>query len=154
MSIAFIGIGTNMGDRALNIRNALNSLKLLPNTSVEAVSNIYETEPWGFKEQSNFLNGVIKLSTELSPHALLGALLGIEAAFGRVREIKNGPRVLDLDLLIYDDVTINTTELTLPHPFILEREFVLKPLIELISDEKYTSALNKLEQGTVWLYEP
>lgn len=154
MSIAFIGIGTNMGDRALNIRNALNSLKLLPNTSVEAVSNIYETEPWGFKEQSNFLNGVIKLSTELSPRALLGALLGIEAAFGRVREIKNGPRVLDLDLLIYDDVTINTTELTLPHPFILEREFVLKPLIELISDEKYTSALNKLEQGTVWLYEP
>ena len=154
MSIAFIGIGTNMGDRALNIRNALNSLKLLPNTSVEAVSNIYETEPWGFKEQSNFLNGVIKLSTELSPRALLGALLGVEAAFGRVREIKNGPRVLDLDLLIYDDVTINTTELTLPHPFILEREFVLKPLIELISDEKYTSALNKLEQGTVWLYEP
>ena len=154
MSIAFIGIGTNMGDRALNIRNALNSLKLLPNTSVEAVSNIYETEPWGFKEQSNFLNGVIKLSTELSPRALLGALLGIEAAFGRVREIKNGPRVLDLDLLIYDNVTINTTELTLPHPFILEREFVLKPLIELISDEKYTSALNKLEQGTVWLYEP
>ena len=154
MSIAFIGIGTNMGDRALNIRNAVNSLKLLPNTSVEAVSNIYETEPWGFKEQSNFLNGVIKLSTELSPRALLGALLGIEAAFGRVREIKNGPRVLDLDLLIYDDVTINTTELTLPHPFILEREFVLKPLIELISDEKYTSALNKLEQGTVWLYEP
>ena len=154
MSIAFIGIGTNMGDRALNIRNAVNSLKLLPNTSVEAVSNIYETEPWGFKEQSNFLNGVIKLSTELSPRALLGALLGVEAAFGRVREIKNGPRVLDLDLLIYDNVTINTTELTLPHPFILEREFVLKPLIELISDEKYTSALNKLEQGTVWLYEP
>lgn len=154
MSIAFIGIGTNMGDRALNIRNAVNSLKLLPNTSVEAVSNIYETEPWGFKEQSNFLNGVIKLSTELSPRALLGALLGIEAAFGRVREIKNGPRVLDLDLLIYDDVIMNSPELTLPHPFILEREFVLKPLIELISDEKYTSALNKLEQGTVWLYEP
>ena len=154
MSIAFIGIGTNMGDRALNIRNALNSLKLLPNTSVEAVSNIYETEPWGFKEQSNFLNGVIKLSTELSPRALLGAFLGIEAAFGRVREIKNGPRVLDLDLLIYDDVIMNSPELTLPHPFILEREFVLKPLIELISDEKYTSALNKLEQGTVWLYEP
>ena len=154
MAIAFIGIGTNMGDRALNIRNAVNSLKLLPNTSVEAVSNIYETEPWGFKEQSNFLNGVIKLSTELSPRALLGALLGIEAAFGRVREIKNGPRVLDLDLLIYDDVIMNSPELTLPHPFILEREFVLKPLIELISDEKYTSALNKLEQGAVWLYEP
>lgn len=154
MSIAFVGIGTNMGDRLLNINNAIGSLKLLPKTMVEEVSNIYETEPWGFIEQPNFLNGVIKLNTELSPCALLGALLGIEAAMGRIREIKNGPRVLDLDLLIYDNVTMNTPELTLPHPFILEREFVLKPLTELINDNKYITALNKLNQGTVWIYEP
>lgn len=154
MAVAFVGIGTNMGDRLLNINNAVDALKLLPNTSVEAISNIYETEPWGLKEQPNFLNGVIKLNTLLSPNALLGALLGIEAAMGRVREIKNGPRVLDLDLLIYDDVKMNTPELVLPHPFMLEREFVLKPLTELIENEKYTSALNNLEQGTVWLYEP
>jgi len=126
----------------------------LPNTSVEKVSNIYETEPWGLKEQPNFLNGVIKLNTELSPNALLGALLGIEAAIGRVREIKNGPRVLDLDLLVYDNVTMNTPELVLPHPFMLEREFVLKPLTELTSENKYLVALNNLKQGTVWLYEP
>lgn len=154
MSIAFIGIGTNMGDRLLNIERAITSLELLPDTKVEAVSNIYETEPWGFKEQDNFLNGVIKLNTKLSPTTLLGGLLGIEAAMGRVRRIKNGPRILDLDLLIYDNVTLNTPELTLPHPFILEREFVLKPLVELIDDEIYITALNNIKQGTVWLYEP
>ena len=154
MAVAFVGVGTNMGNRLLNINNAIDSLKLLPNTSIETVSNIYETEPWGLKEQPNFLNGVIKLSTSLSPNALLGALLGIEAAMGRIREIKNGPRVLDLDLLIYDDVIMNTPELVLPHPYMLEREFVLKPLTELITNEKYASALENLEQGAVWLYEP
>lgn len=154
MSVAFVGIGTNLGDRALNISKAVEALKHLPNTEVLAVSNIYETEPWGLKEQPNFLNGVIKLSTELSPNALLGALLGIEAAMGRVREIKNGPRVLDLDLLTYDEVTLNTSELTLPHPYICQREFVLKPLTELTSDNRFVSALNNLNQGTVWLYEP
>ena len=154
MSIAFVGIGTNMGDRLSNIKKAIEALNLLPNTKIEAVSNIYETEPWGFKEQDNFLNGVIKLNTKLSPTALLGGLLGIEAAMGRVRRIKNGPRILDLDLLIYDNVTLNTPELILPHPFILEREFVLKPLIELNDDEVYITAFNNIKQGTVWLYEP
>lgn len=154
MSIAFVGIGTNMGDRLSNIKKAIEALNLLPNTKIESVSNIYETEPWGFKEQDNFLNGVIKLNTKLSPTALLGGLLGIEAAMGRVRRIKNGPRILDLDLLIYDNVTLNTPELILPHPFILEREFVLKPLIELNDDEIYITALNNIKQGTVWLYEP
>ncbi len=154
MSIAFVGIGTNMGDRLSNIKKAIEALNLLPNTKIESVSNIYETEPWGFKEQDNFLNGVIKLNTKLSPTALLGGLLGIEAAMGRVRRIKNGPRILDLDLLIYDNVTLNTPELILPHPFILEREFVLKPLVELNDDEIYITALNNIKQGTVWLYEP
>lgn len=154
MSIAFVGIGTNMGDRLSNIKKAIEALNLLPNTKIESVSNIYETEPWGFKEQDNFLNGVIKLNTKLSPTALLGGLLGIEAAMGRVRRIKNGPRILDLDLLIYDNVTLNTPELILPHPFILEREFVLKPLVELNDDEVYITALNNIKQGTVWLYEP
>ena len=154
MSVAFVGIGTNMGDRLSNIYDAIDALKLLPNTKIEAVSNIYETEPWGYKEQPNFLNGVIKLTTDFSPYALLGCLLGIEAAMGRVRQIKNGPRVLDLDLLIYDDAVINTKELVLPHPFIMEREFVLKPLCELNDNEIYKTALNNLKQGTVWIYEP
>lgn len=154
MSIAFIGIGTNLGDRISNINNAVEALKHLPLTEFLAISNIYETEPWGLKEQPNFLNGVIKIDTALSPNALLGALLGIEAAMGRVREIKNGPRVLDLDLLIYENVNLTSDELNLPHPYIMEREFVLKPLTELNSDEVYITALNNLNQGTVWLYEP
>jgi len=153
MSIAFVGVGTNMGDRLENINQAIMAIKLLPNTKVEKVSNIYETEPWGMKEQPCFLNGVIKLNTELSPHTLLGGLLGIEAAMGRVRKVKNGPRILDLDLLLYDDVVLNTSELVLPHPFICDREFVLKPLCELNSNEKFVTALNKIKCGSVWLYE-
>ncbi len=153
MSTAFVGIGTNMGDRAQNINNALNALNLVPGTKVLAVSNIYETLPWGYAKQPNFLNAVIKISTTMSPHALLGALLGIEAAMGRQRTIKNGPRVLDLDLLTYDNEVINTNELTLPHPFMLQREFVLKPLLELDDNPVYKTALDSLKQGEVWLYE-
>lgn len=153
MSTAFVGIGTNMGNRMQNIENALNALNLVPNTKVLAVSNIYETLPWGYAQQPNFLNGVIKLKTTLSPQALLGALLGIEAAMGRVRTLKNGPRVLDLDLLTFDNEVINTKELTLPHPFMLQREFVLKPLTELDDNEVYINALENLKQGEVWLYE-
>ncbi|MBQ5764540.1 MAG: 2-amino-4-hydroxy-6-hydroxymethyldihydropteridine diphosphokinase [Clostridia bacterium] len=153
MSTAFVGIGTNMGNRIENIEKALNALNLLPDTKVLAVSNIYETLPWGGVEQPNFLNGVIKLQTDLSPKALLGALLGIEAAMGRVRTIKNGPRVLDLDLLTFDSEVINTKELTLPHPFMLQREFVLKPLTELDDNIIYKDALDNLKQGEVWLYE-
>ena len=153
MSTACVGIGTNMGNRIENIEKALNALNLLPDTKVLAVSNIYETLPWGGVEQPNFLNGVIKLQTDLSPKALLGALLGIEAAMGRVRTIKNGPRVLDLDLLTFDSEVINTKELTLPHPFMLQREFVLKPLTELDDNIIYKNALDNLKQGEVWLYE-
>ena len=153
MSTAFVSVGTNIGNRAQNIKNAVDALNLVPGTKVLALSNIYETLPWGGVEQPNFLNGVIKIETALSPHALLGALLGIEAAMGRVRTIKNGPRVLDLDLLTFDSEVINSDELTVPHPFMLQREFVLKPLIELDDNEIYINALENLKQGEVWLYE-
>lgn len=154
MSVAYVGIGTNMGDRLDNINAGIDALKLLPNTSVIDVSNIYETKPWGLLDQPNFLNGVIKVETDFSPRAFLGALLGIEAAMGRIRTIKNGPRVLDLDLLLFDNEIINSKELTLPHPFICQREFVLKPLTELNDDSQFLEALNKLDQGAVWIYEP
>lgn len=154
MSVAYVGIGTNMGDRVDNINAGIDALKLLPNTSVIDVSNIYETKPWGLLDQPNFLNGVIKVETDFSPRAFLGALLGIEAAMGRIRTIKNGPRVLDLDLLLFDNEIINSKELTLPHPFICQREFVLKPLTELNDDPQFLEALNKLDQGAVWIYEP
>ena len=153
MSVAFVGVGTNMGDRLQNIKDAVKSIELLPNTKVVNISKIYETLPWGVENQPNFLNGVLKVETDFSAFAFLGCLLGIEASMGRVRTIKNGPRIIDLDLLIFEDEVINTTELTLPHPFIEQREFVLKPLLDVLSSEKYLKVLEKLEQGTVWLYE-
>lgn len=153
MSRAFVGFGTNMGDREYNIRLALESLDLVPNTRVVSSSKIYETKPWGYLNQPDFLNGVIEVETSLSPAALLGALLGIEAAMGRIREIKNGPRVIDLDLLMYDDIKLSTDELVLPHPRMMERAFVLKPLIDLMPRAEYISAFNLLDKTQVWLYE-
>ncbi len=139
MSRALIGVGTNMGDRLENIVNAKEALEKVPTVKLLRMSSVYETEPWGYKEQDNFYNGVFEAETELSPQALLGVCLGIEAAFGRKREFKNGPRILDLDLLIYENETSDTAELKLPHPFIGERDFVLVPLKELFPNLKIFS---------------
>ncbi len=128
---AVLGIGTNMGNRQENIDNSLEALSLVPNIDVLRVSPVYETEPWGFKEQQNFYNIVCEIETALSPEALLGVCLGIEAAMGRVRRFKNGPRVIDLDVLVYEGESRNTDELILPHPRIGERAFVLAPLRDL-----------------------
>ncbi len=130
-SEAVIGIGTNLGDRLLNLNEAVRALTLIPRTRVTASSHIYETEPVGMTQQPKFLNANILLETDISPMALLGACFGIEAAFGRVRVIKNGPRVLDLDLLIFAGIKNESFELTLPHPGILQRAFVMVPLLDL-----------------------
>jgi len=131
MSRAVIGLGTNMGDRADNIRAAVSALGLLPNTEVSEVSRFYDTSPVGYEDQSRFLNAAVAVETTLSPRALLGACLGIEAAMGRVRVIKNGPRVVDLDVLLYENVTMSELELTIPHPELVSRAFVLAPLRDL-----------------------
>ncbi|MBQ6264463.1 MAG: 2-amino-4-hydroxy-6-hydroxymethyldihydropteridine diphosphokinase [Clostridia bacterium] len=131
---AVIGLGTNTGDRAVNLQSAVDALSLLPGTRVTAISPVYETEPVGYADQPDFLNAVCCVQTELSPRALLGACLGIEAALGRVRAIKNGPRVIDLDLLLYEGVTLQTDELTLPHPRMGERAFVLCPFSDIFPD--------------------
>ena len=132
MKKAYIGIGTNIGDRLGNIRSAIEALRHLPGTQVTKVSDIYETEPWGYTQQDNFLNACIEVETVLSPKSLLGACLGIEAAFGRERPFKNSPRILDMDLLLYEGVTMGEGELTLPHPRIGERAFVLIPLKDVL----------------------
>ncbi len=153
---AYLSIGTNMGDRLKNLQNAVDSLRLLPQTSVSEVSPIYETDPIGFEEQADFLNIAVELETMLTSEALLGALLGIEAALGRVRIFKNGPRIIDLDLLLFENETINNSVLTVPHPRMYEREFVLKPLCDLKSMKnncKITSALAKIENGKVRLFD-
>ncbi len=131
MSKAYLGIGTNIGNREENLNNALISLNLLPTTRVTAVSKVYETSPVGFADQDDFLNIAVEIETELTAHNILGACLGIEAGLGRVRSIKNGPRVIDIDLLLYEDEKYNTPSLILPHPRMFEREFVLRPLLDI-----------------------
>lgn len=131
---AVLGIGTNMGDKSKNIENAVSALGLLPRTSVVKISGIYETEPWGYKQQDSFLNCAVLIATELSPNALLGACLGIEAALGRARSIKFGPRIIDIDVLLYEGFSSDSRELSVPHPYILQRDFVLIPLHDLFPD--------------------
>lgn len=133
---AVLGIGTNMGDRFKNLQHAVDSISLLPNTKVLNVSPIYETEPWGYTEQQTFYNGVVLIDTQLSPNALLGACLGVEAALGRVRLFKNGPRIIDIDVLLYENVNIESDELNIPHPFIKERDFVLVPLNDIFKNDE------------------
>lgn len=128
---AYLGIGTNIGDRAENLRSAVDSLNLLPNTAVTALSRVYETDPVGYDDQGQFLNMAAEVETAMTPEGLLGACLGIEAGMGRVRSIKNGPRIIDIDLLLYEDKTYDTDMLVLPHPRMFEREFVLRPLMDI-----------------------
>ncbi len=136
---AILGIGTNIGERKKNIALAVEALSKLPGTSVEKLSPMYETKPWGYTEQNNFINVCVMLETDLSPNALLGACLGIESAMGRLRPFKNSPRIIDIDMLLYEDVKINTKELTIPHPFIRERPFVLVPMHDIIYNNKFFS---------------
>ena len=131
---AVIGIGTNIGDRADNIRNALGALELLPDVKVLRCASIYETAPWGYTEQQSFYNTVVEVETDKSPEMLLGACLGIEAGMGRIREFKYGPRVIDLDLLVFENYESNSPHITVPHSLIGERDFVLVPLKELYDD--------------------
>lgn len=149
---AFLSIGTNIGDRLKNLQNAVDSLNLLPNTKVTDVSNVYETDPVGYENQADFLNIAIELETEFTAEALLGACLGIESALGRVRLFKNGPRIIDIDLLLFENEKRESKMLTLPHPRMFEREFVLKPLCDLVSvkgNDFYESALKNIQNGGV-----
>ncbi len=133
MARAFIGLGSNLGDRESTLRAAVGRLRSLPDTEVRAVSSFRNTEPVGYVDQPRFLNGAVELETGLSPRMLLGALLELERAFGRDRSASQprGPRTLDLDLLLYEDETLEEPGLEVPHPRLHERAFVLEPLAEL-----------------------
>lgn len=151
----YIGIGTNIGDRVGNIENALSAINKLPNTKVTGVSAIYETEPWGYTQQDNFYNICAKIETDFTPNGMLGACLGIEAAFGRERPFKNAPRVIDIDILLYNDLYLETDELTVPHPRMMERAFVLVPLKDIlpsmaIGDYNFNSAYEKCDKTGVY----
>jgi 2-amino-4-hydroxy-6-hydroxymethyldihydropteridine diphosphokinase len=125
---AYIGIGANLGDREAAIAAAVAAL----GADVVAVSQLRETEPWGYAEQPAFLNGAILLETELSPRALLERLLAIEQELGRTREgPRYGPRTIDLDLLLYAGAAVDEPGLQVPHPRLHERAFALEPLLDL-----------------------
>ena len=129
MATAYIGLGSNLGDRMATLRSAVQRLQTLGR--ITRVSSLYETEPVGYLDQPRFLNAVVALETALAPVDLLRALLGIERELGRTRSFPNAPRALDLDLLLVDDVTLETAELNLPHPRLHDRAFVLVPLADL-----------------------
>jgi 2-amino-4-hydroxy-6-hydroxymethyldihydropteridine diphosphokinase len=128
---AFVALGANLGDPAAQVEQAMLELARLPDTRLVARSSLYLSKPVGYAEQPDFVNAVAQLSTRLAPRDLLEALLEIEARHGRRRDFKNAPRTLDLDLLLYDDLALHEHDLTLPHPRMCERAFVLQPLAEI-----------------------
>lgn len=131
LNTAFIGIGSNEGDKLENIKAAIHSISILPGYWIEKVSSIYETLPFGEIIQNNFLNAVIKISTESDPHQLFTDLKNIESKLGRIIRQKWGPREIDLDILLFNDLIFSDEIITLPHKGIIYRDFVLVPLVEI-----------------------
>lgn len=130
----FLGLGSNLGDRRENLLAALRLLNGLDGMRVIAVSPVYETEPWGVEDQPDFLNLVALASTTRDPRGVLEACREVEKALGRVRRERWGPRAIDVDILLYDDLIWEEEDLVIPHPLILEREFVVAPLLDLEPD--------------------
>jgi 2-amino-4-hydroxy-6-hydroxymethyldihydropteridine diphosphokinase len=128
----FIALGANLGDRQDFLRQA--RLALAEKVSNLACSPVYQTPPWGYLDQPDFLNQVVKAETDLTPQALLDFVKSIENRMGRVKEIHNGPRLIDLDILFYDDIQLEAGRLIIPHPRMAGRGFVLAPLADLAPD--------------------
>ena len=135
LHLAYLGLGSNLGDRVAHIRGALERLNAEPGVRVVATSGLYETEPWYVADQPAFINACAAVETSLPPHDLLALLLEVEQALGRVREVPKGPRSIDLDILLYDDAVLDEVRddqrLTIPHRGIPERPFVLVPLADI-----------------------
>ncbi len=132
MAVVFLGLGTNLGSRAENLTAARELLAA--KLTVLNASSVYETEPWGFREQPAFLNQVLQAETDLSPARLLRYLKRLEKQLGRAKSFRYGPRLIDIDILFYAQLVINTRRLQIPHPRLPERAFVLVPLAEIAPD--------------------
>ena len=130
---AYLSLGANLGNREETLREAVRRLAKNEDMKILAVSSLYETEPWGKTDQPRFLNLTVSLQTRLSPESLLAAVQALETELGRVRHEHWGPRIIDIDILHIEGVERNTAELTLPHPYMTERAFVLIPLEEIAS---------------------
>jgi 2-amino-4-hydroxy-6-hydroxymethyldihydropteridine diphosphokinase len=144
---AYIGLGANLDDPALQVEDALAELDRLPTTRLIARSALYASAPVGYVDQPDFVNAVAQIDTALDARALLAALLDIEQRHGRARSFRNAPRTLDLDLLLYDALQMHEDHLTLPHPRMHTRAFVLLPLTELAPD----ASIPGLGRAADWL---
>ena len=133
----FIGLGSNLGDRQRHIEDAVERLRNVPGVAVVRVSSLIETTPVGGPPQGNYLNGVVEIETTLWPRKLLKRLQEIENALGRVRAERWGPRTIDLDILLCGDEIVREPELTIPHPLMHERAFVLRPLAEIAPQARH-----------------
>lgn len=131
LKTAYIGVGSNLGEPLSNCRGAIQLLDGLEGCSVSKTSRFYRTEPVGGSPQGWYVNAVVRMETTLGPRELLRALLSVESAMGRIRREKWGPRIIDLDLLLYGEEVIREEGLTVPHPFMHERRFVLLPMMDL-----------------------
>lgn len=129
MAEVFLGLGSNLGDRVANLRRAVEALQ--PSVTIERVSSLWRTEPVGLREQPEFLNAALRGRTELTPRPLLALIARIEEEQGRTRLVPNGPRTIDLDLLVFGDLVVDEPDLALPHPRMVWRRFVLAPLSEI-----------------------
>jgi len=132
-TIAYIGIGSNLGEPIQNCRKAIESLSRSKGIALITVSSFYRTEPVGIEDQALFVNAVVEIKTELSVHRLMQTLMAIENEMGRIRDVKGGSRIIDLDLLFYGQQVISETDLIVPHPEAHRRRFVLEPLCEIAS---------------------
>lgn len=136
MAKVFLGLGTNLGDKRNNLLTAVNHIEEKIG-KVTSLSSFYETEPWGFKSDNSFLNAALCVETSLEPVAILHIIKEIEIEMGRTQKSVNkvySDRPIDIDILLYDDMIIKTEELTIPHPLMTERDFVMKPLVEIAGD--------------------
>lgn len=145
MKEVYIGLGSNLGDRLKNLRAALEEISSLPMTKLLKTSSTHETAPWGYVNQPKFLNLVCLVQTSLTPAELLTELKRIEKDMGRKRSFRYAPRLIDLDILLWGSKVIKTAELTVPHPELHLREFVLRPLTEL--DQNLIHPVLKKEVG-------
>lgn len=130
-----LGLGSNLGDRRAHLRAALERISDV--ARIDAISGVYRSEPTGYREQPDFWNLVAAVSTDLEPESLLEATQRIEETLGRRRTFRNAPRPIDIDVLLYDDVVMESPELVVPHPRMLDRAFVLRPLLELAPDARH-----------------
>jgi 2-amino-4-hydroxy-6-hydroxymethyldihydropteridine diphosphokinase len=134
MADIFLGLGTNQGDKINNIRKAFDILRSLENFKITAWSSLYETEPVGVSEQPVFLNCVLRAESSMDPHSLLSWLKTIESKMGREPNTHNLPRPIDIDILLYDNIDMESLELTIPHSRLKSRRFALEPLLEICPD--------------------